>query len=336
MRTPVVLVTGANGEIGQALIERLSDAGDIGVLAFDLNPLPDALAARCVATITGDILDERLLQRMVSEYAVQQVFHLAALLSTRAEYTPDAAHRVNVGGTLRLLALAAEQARRDAHAVRFIFPSSIAIYGLPDVATKAAAGRVAEGDYNAPTTMYGCNKLYCEHLGRYYMRHFGQLNARFEPSGVDFRALRFPGLISAVTVPSGGTSDFVPEMLHAAAAGSPYACFVPEEARLPFMAMPDAVDALLGLAAAPREALSQHVYNVGSFSESAASFRERVLRAFPDAEVTYAVDRARTGIVDTWPADVDDSPARRDWGWDPRYGVESAFSDYLLPQLRTA
>src|SRR6185295_16941446 len=116
---------------------------------------------------------------------------------------------------------------------------------------KTAAGRVKETDWNFPTTMYGCNKLYCEHLGRYYAMHYRQLAAERIPSGVDFRSIRFPGLISAFTVPAGGTSDYAPEMIHAAAQGKPYACFVTEDARLPFMAMPDAIKALVKLAEAP-------------------------------------------------------------------------------------
>lgn len=340
MRKPAILITGANGEIGQRLIERLSSealpgAEGAALIALDLRPMAPALAARCEATFVGDILDDDMLQRMVSEYAIHTIFHLAALLSTRAEYTPFAAHRVNVGGTLKLLDLAADQARRDGHEVKFLFPSSIAVYGLPDLETKGAAGAVIEAAYNAPTTMYGCNKLYCEHLGRYYMHHFGQLNTNFRPSGVDFRAIRFPGLISAITVPSGGTSDFGPEMVHMAAQGRPYACFVPPAAQIPFMAMPDGVSALFDLAAAPRAGLTQHVYNVGSFSLSAEGFRRRVEAVFPGAEVTYEVDRARTGIIDTWPADVDDSAARRDWGWRPRYDEASAFADYLLPALHS-
>ncbi len=333
MRKPVVMVTGANGEIGQRLIERLSGDAETDIIALDLHPMSAALASRCVATFVGDILDDNLLQRIVSEYAIHTVFHLAALLSTRAEYTPFAAHRVNVGGTLKLLNLAADQARRDGTPVKFVFPSSIAIYGLPDLATKHAAGRVREGDFNAPTTMYGCNKLYCEHLGRYYMHHFGQLNSNFRPSGVDFRAIRFPGLISAVTVPSGGTSDFGPEMVHMAASGQSYACFVPEAAQIPFMAMPDGVEALLALAAAPRAQLGQETYNITAFSMSAAGFRDRVVDAFPGAQVTFEVHHARSRIIDTWPLDVDDTPARNDWGWQPKYDADATFDDYLLPTL---
>ena len=135
--------------------------------------------------------------------------------------------------------------------------------------------------------MYGCNKLYCEHLGRYYADHYKQLAAETLAGRIDFRCVRFPGLISAVTVPSGGTSDYAPEMLHAAAQGKPYACFVRPDTRIPFMAMPDAVEALLALAAAPRETLTAAVYNVGAFNPSAEEIRRRVLEAFPGASVAF-------------------------------------------------
>ena len=171
-----------------------------------------------------------------------------------------------------------------------------------------------EDDFNFPTTMYGANKLYCEHLGRYYSRHYKQLAADVHSGKVDFRCLRFPGLISAETMPSGGTSDYAPEMIHAAAAGKPYDCFVRPDTRIPFMAMPDAVEAILRLTAAPRETLSRTVYNVGAFAPTAAEIEAEVQAAFPAAKIGTQVDVKRQGIVDTWPADVDDSAARRDWG----------------------
>jgi nucleoside-diphosphate-sugar epimerase len=217
--------------------------------------------------------------------------------------------------------------------VVFIYPSSIAAYGLPDLATKQQAGRVREDEYTHPTTMYGCNKLYCEQLGRYYSRHFKQLSAD-AIARVDFRCVRFPGLISAITVPSGGTSDYAPEMIHAAAKGEAYDCFVRPDTTIPFMAMPDGVDALLTLASAPRASLSRTAYNLTAFNPSAAAIRDVVLSAFPDTAIAYKVDAKRQGIVDSWPADVDDSAARRDWGFSPQYDFERAFREYLIPSIR--
>jgi threonine 3-dehydrogenase len=334
MRKPVVLITGASGEIGHGLIERLSEKGVSSLITLDLKALPRELHGRVQAEYVGSILDRNLLERILSEYEIDLVFHLAALLSTRGEFTPETAHRVNVEGTLNVLEFAQKEGESHGRPVLFMYPSSIAAYGLPDLAAKARTGKVTEDEWTKPTTMYGCNKLYCELLGRYYSRRYKQLAAEPHAGRVDFRAVRFPGLISAVTVPSGGTSDFAPEMIHAAAKGEPYACFVRPDTRIPFMAMPDAVEALLRLAEAPRKALSRTVYNVGAFNPSAEEVRSLVLGSFPDADITFAPDLKRQGIVDSWPADVDDSTARRDWGYAPRYGLTEAFSEYLIPTIR--
>ena len=335
IRKPATLVTGANGEMGHGLIDALAAAGGSNVIAIDVRPVDDTIRGKCTETITGDILDQRLMERLQSEYEIHTIYHLAALLSTRAEFTPESAHRVNVEGTMYLLKLAVEQSRWHGFPVRFLFPSSIAVYGLPSVAEKKRAGKVAEKDWTMPNTMYGCNKLYCEHLGRYYAHHYRQLAADTEKrGGVDFRCIRFPGLISAVTVPSGGTSDYAPEMLHAAAQGKPYECFVREDVRIPFMAMPDAIDALLKLQSAPAERLSQSVYNITSFSPSAGEIRATALRAFAGARITFRPDDKRQAIVDSWPEDVDDTAARRDWGFSPSFDEQRAFDSYLIPGIR--
>ncbi len=332
MRKPAILITGASGEVGQALIEHLAAAGDSRLLSMDLQPLPARLVGMSTH-VQGDLLDTHLLARLVSEYEVDVIYHLAALLSTRSEVTPELAHEVNVEGTLGLLRLAAEQTQWRNRAIRFIFPSSIAVYGMPDRESKHLYARVREFEWNQPRTMYGCNKLYCEMLGCYYSRHYRQLAAQ-QPATIDFRCVRFPGLLSALTVPSGGTSDYGPEMIHAAARGEPYACFVRAEARIPFMAMPDAVSALLRLASVPRSSLSRQVYNVTAFSLSAAQIRARVLAAFPDAQIEFVPDVKREAIVDSWPADLDDTAARMDWGWAPAYDWDRAFDESLLPTVR--
>ena len=331
-RRPAVLVTGAGGEVGYGLIHQLADLATYDVLALDIRAVDEEVARRCAATRIGDILDRHMLDRLRSEFEISVIFHLAALLSTRAEFVPETAHEVNVQGTLNLLRLAVDEARSLGHPVKFLFPSSIAVYGLPDPVTKRAAGKVVEGAWLTPITMYGCNKLYGEHLGRYFARHYRQLAAS-EPSGVDFRAIRLPGLISAFTVPSGGTSDYAPEMIHAAAQRHPYACFVREDTRIPFMAMPDAVAALLALLEAPAGSLTGPVYNVGAFSPTAGELADLVRRAFPEARISFTPDRRRQTIIDSWPEDVDDAPARRDWGFRPAYDLKRTFEEYLVPNI---
>ncbi len=332
MRKKGILITGAAGEIGDALIRNLAQQGANRIITLDLRPLP-AENMKLVTHVQGDLMDEKLLSRLVSEYEIDTIFHLAALLSTRAEFTPELAHQVNVEGTLGLLKLASEQSQWRNEPVVFLFPSSIAAYGMPNLAVKAQFPHVREWEWNYPRTMYGCNKLYCELLGTYYSQHYRQLAAE-RPVMLDFRGLRFPGLVSAHTLPSGGTSDYGPEMLHAAAKGEAYVCFVREDATIPFMAMPDAVTALLALAAAPAATLSRRVYNITSFSLSAEDFRDQVRRYFPKAEISFKPDLRRQGIVDSWPAGLNDNDARRDWGWKPEYDLLRSFEEYLVPNIR--
>jgi threonine 3-dehydrogenase len=333
MRKKVILITGANGEVGHGLIKQLHQIHALPIIVLDVRGLDSAMNKYVDTTIVGDILDNSLLDMLTSEYEIDTVYHLAALLSTHSEFRPESAHRVNVQGTINLLQLAIDQARWRSMSVKFIFPSSVAVYGMPDLSTKASVPPVKEDEFLMPITMYGCNKLYCEHLGRYYTSHYRQLAAQPEPHGVDFRCVRFPGLISATTMPSGGTSDYAPEMLHAAAKGEAYTAFVRADTRMPFMAMTDAIRALLMLADAPRERLSRAVYNVTSFSISAEEVEGRVREAFPSAVIKYETAQGRQGIVDSWPADMDDSTARRDWGWQPEYDLDAAFDRYLIPTI---
>ena len=332
MRKKVILITGAVGEIGQALIRELAQQRGHDLLTVDLHPMPNELEGAS-AHIIGDITDRNLFARLVTEYDIDIIFHLAALLSTRSEFAPELAHRVNVDGTMHLLNIAAEQSQQRGEPVKFIFPSSIAAYGLPSLEIKERDNRVREWEWNNPTTMYGCNKLYCEFLGAYFSQNYQQL-ARSRPVMLDFRSVRFPGLISAFTLPTGGTTDYGPEMLHAAAQGKAYACFVREDTILPFMAMPDAITALLKLADAPRERLTRRVYNVTSFSLTAEQIHSFVLAAFPNAQITFAPDWQRQGIVDSWPSGLNDYAARRDWDWQPYYDAEKAFEEYLIPNIR--
>jgi len=334
MRKPVTLITGANGELGRDLMRALAHAGH-HILTIDLAPIPEDMKGFCSASIVGDILDQNLMKRLIGEFEIHEIYHLAALLSTRSEYTPDQAHHVNVDGTLNLLQLAHDQSQWHGHTIKFLFPSSIAIYGIPNRALKDQAAAVGEDDFNFPITMYGCNKLYCEQLGRYFTLYYKQLSAEPKSSGVDFRSIRFPGLISALTTPSGGTSDYAPEIIHAAAKGQKdYACFVDAQTRLPFMAMPDATRALMDLAKAPAEKLSQRIYNVTSFSVTAGEILQFAQKGFPDFKMTFQVDAPRARIVDSWPGNVDDRKARQDWGWQPKYDVQAAFFDYLIPTIR--
>jgi len=326
-----VLVTGACGEIGQALVQSLKTLG-FRIVTADLAPLPETIKNLSAEHIQGDLVNRI---KILYDYDFDVIFHLAASLSSKAEVATEEAHRINVEGTMQLLMLAAYKSEKLKKPVKFLFPSSIAVYGFPDRTAKHLAGKVKEDEWNSPHTMYGCNKLYCEKLGTYYSLYCGQHHLDPNPpTMLDFRAIRFPGLVSAFTVPSGGTSDYGPEMLHSAAAGKPYTCFVDAGARISFMAMPDAIKSLQMLMDAPRKNLTSQVYNIAAFSLTAGEFRQRALAAFPTAQITFESNPRRQGIVDSWPEDVDDSKAQKDWGWVPDYDVDKFFNEYLLPEIK--
>ncbi len=332
MTEKLVLVTGACGEIGQALVQGLTYQGGYKIVTSDLAPLPDSIKDVSAEHVQGDLVYKI---KNFYDYDFDVIFHLAASLSSKAEIASEEAHRINVEGTMQLLMLAAYRSEKYNKSVKFLFPSSIAAYGMPDLATKQARGAVKEEECNTPHTMYGCNKLYCEKLGMYYSKYFGQKHLDDRPPHMlDFRAIRFPGLISAFTLPSGGTSDYGPEMLHAAAQGKPYACFVREDTKISFMAMPDAIKSLLMLVDVPREQLSHQVYNIAAFAITAGQFRDRAVAAFPGAEITFEPNPRRQGIVDSWPEDVDDTLARTEWGWKPDYDADAFFDEYFLPEIR--
>jgi threonine 3-dehydrogenase len=314
--------------MGHALIPALREHG-YEIVAVDVGPMPDESAGQCLEVLQGSVVETDSMRSVFERFRPEVVFHLAAVLSSRAEEQPDLAHRVNVDATVGLFALSRELAIRSESPVRFLFPSSIAVYGLPDAARKRSAGAVAEAQWIAPAGAYGCHKVYGELMGTYWTNRA----AREGRPGLDFRAIRFPGLISAATLPSGGTSDFAPEMIHAAAQGKPYSCFVSEDTRIPFMTMPDAVEAFVRLAEAEPDRLSTRVYNIAAFAPSAGEFRSEVLAHFPEAEISFEPVAMRQAIVDTWPEDIDDRRARRDWGHAPSHGLREAVASYLVPAL---
>ena len=334
MRKSAILITGANGEMGHGLIAALHQNNNVNIVALDLNPLDDSISALANEDLMGNILDQSLIEQLNGEYEFDTIYHLAAILSTRAEFSPQSAHEVNVGGTLNLLNLALEQGRSQGRSVKFFFPSSIAVYGFSGLDEKNNSGAIREDSFRNPTTMYGCNKLYCEHLGNYYTNNYQRLGAEMHQSYIDFRSIRFPGIISSKTIPTGGTSDYIPEMLHAAAKGVAYKCFVRENTQIPFMTMPDAILAITHLMSAPKDNISRTVYNIRSFAPTAEEFRQKVLEYYPEAQIDYEISEKRQKMVDSWPADTDDSMAKNDWNWIPAFNLDLGMKDYLIPDLQ--
>ena len=329
-----VLITGANGEVGHGLINKLKNNKESGiqVVALDLHHLDPHLSKLVDVFIRGSVTDKFLIENICKEYKFDTVYHLAAMLSTSGEKNPEMAHEVNVGGTFNLLSNINSVAAEENRVIKFLFPSTIAVYGFPDLETKLKHKNVNEDEFLNPITIYGISKLYCENLGRYYSSYYKLLTKNFK--GVDFRCVRFPGLISSDTIPSGGTSDYAPEMLHAAAQGRSYECFVRDDSRIHFMAMPDAIEALLLLKRAPKSKLSRSVYNIRGFSASAKEIEMVITKHFPKADISYNVNSERQKIIDSWSEDIDDINAVKDWGWKAKYNFKMAFEHYLIPSIK--
>ncbi len=304
-----ILVTGAGGQVGLDLLRTLQARGD-EVHASDVAPVAaedrhDLPWHRLDVTAAAEV------DALVAALRPEVVFHLAAILSARGEADPMRTYAVNQGGTVHVL----EACRK--HGVRqVVFTSTIAAFGppLPDLVPDDIALH--------PTTMYGVTKVAGELLGDYYFRRYG----------LDFRAVRFPGLISAV-LPGGGTSDYAPLMYFEALRVGHYAAFCKPEATIPLMYMPDGLRALVELSQAPRERLTRCVYNVAAFSPTARQIADEVARVVPGADISFAPDPARQAILDSWPKALDDGLARRDWGWAPRYDLQGMSAD-LVPKLR--
>lgn len=303
---PTTLVTGAAGQIGTDLVRvlRARDGAD-AVVATDLTPCPEVWGDGPCERL--DVTDAAALDALVWRHDVGAVYHLASLLSATGERKPDLAWAVNVGGLRNVLGAA-----RD-HGLRVFWPSSIAVFG-PTTPRIAPQSTVLE-----PTTMYGVTKVAGELLCQYaHLR-----------DGVDVRSVRYPGLISYTAPPGGGTTDYAVGIFHAAVAGEPYACFVRPDTRLPMMYMPDALDATLALMDAPAEAITVRTsYTLGALSFTAEALAGAIRRRVPGFEVTYAPD-FRQAIADSWPDAVDDAAARRDWGWSPKFDLDTLVDDML-------
>jgi threonine 3-dehydrogenase len=307
MRT---LVTGAGGQIGGDLVHMLRQRGH-EVVATDVAVQPDRVPADAWHHL--DVTDQSAVMALFRQVKPDRVFHLAAILSARGEEIPQTTYRVNELGTFHVL-----EACRETGVGQLIFTSSIAVFG-PDTHTETPTADEAP---RHPTTMYGVNKASGELLGSYYHKRYG----------FDFRAVRFPGLISAA-MPGGGTSDYALFMYVDAVRIGAYEAFCRPDTVIPLMYMPDALRGLVDLSEAPAERLHRRVYNIASFSPRADEIAASVVRRVPGAKITFRPDPRRQAILDSWPRILDDSNARSDWSWAPEFDLEE-MSDDLVPRIR--
>jgi len=304
-----ILVIGAGGQIGSELVINLrAKFGDNQVYAADLKE-------DCPSILIGgpyvkmDILDASFVREFIISNKIDEVYLLAALLSATAEKNPEFAWRLNMEGLFTILDLA-----KEGHISKIFWPSSIAVFGPTTPKDNTPQYTVME-----PSTVYGISKQAGERWCEYYFNRFG----------VDVRSIRYPGLISYTSLPGGGTTDYAVDIFYKAKLGETYNCFLSEETELPMMYMKDAIRATIELMEAPKENITiRSSYNLAGCSFTPKSLSEVIKKQQSDFTIQYQPD-FRQAIADSWPKSIDDSFARKDWGWKHEFDVEDIVSVML-------
>ncbi len=305
-----ILVTGAVGQIGSELTMALRDRyGNDNVVAGGRKTKPSEELLNSGPFEIVDCTKTEAINEIVKKYEIDTVFHLAALLSAVAENNPQLAWQVNVNALVNIL----EVARENNCAV--FTPSSIGAFG-----PSTPADNTPQVTIQRPTTMYGVTKVSGELLCDYYFSKFG----------VDTRGLRYPGIISYVTLPGGGTTDYAVEIYYEAIKNKKYTSFIKAGTKMDMMYMPDAVDAAIDLMEAdPDKLVNRNAFNVTSMSFDPEEIAAEVKKIIPEFVMDYDVDPLRQGIADSWPDHMDDSAAREEWGWDPKYDLPAMSRDMI-------
>lgn len=302
-----ILVIGASGQIGVELTLALRKIyGNANVVASDLreqNPLLEGTGPY----VSMDVMNKEMLHVQVIRQGITQVYHLAAILSATGEKNPALAWHLNMQGLLNVLDIAREEKMHKVY-----WPSSIAVFGPTSPKKNCPQQTIIE-----PTTVYGISK----YAGEFWCNYFHQ---RF---GVDVRSLRYPGLISYKSPPGGGTTDYAVEIFHEALEEKKYECFLSEDTYLPMMYMPDAIRATIELMEAPADKISIRTsYNISGMSFSPKEIGAEVKKHIPDFQISYKPDY-RQAIANSWPQSIDDSVARKDWGWKEEYDLSAMTKD---------
>lgn len=299
-------MTGAYGQIGTVLTKALREKyGKDAVLASDLHPNEKEEGLFEIL----DILDQDRLRKIVNQYDITKIYHLAAVLSALGEKKPLLAWKVNMDGLMNVLEVAKD------HQLRVFFPSSIAAFG-----GASPKDRTPQDTIMQPETVYGISKVASENWCNYYFKEYG----------VDVRSVRYPGIIGYQSLPGGGTTDYAVDIFHKAIAGDSYKCFLKEDAVLPMMFMEDAIRATIELMDAPADQISVRTsYNLAAFSFSPKELAMEIRKKYPNFEITYAPD-FRQKIANSWPRSIDDSIARQDWNWKPGITVEQMVEEMIV------
>ncbi|HRE50521.1 MAG TPA: NAD-dependent epimerase/dehydratase family protein [Flavitalea sp.] len=311
--TDRILIIGAYGQIGTELTLALKRKyGPANVIATDIR-IPDHLSDEDDSCLYLDVLNRRALDLAVNKYQITQIYLLAAVLSVSGEQQPLKAWELNMQGLLNVL-----ESARENFIARVFWPSSIAVFGHHAPKKPCPQHTVLQ-----PSTAYGISKAAGEDWCQYYFHKFD----------VDVRSLRFPGLISSSALPGGGATDYAVDIFHHAVRNESYTCYLKASATLPMMYMADAVRAVLELMEAPAAQLTVHTaYNISGMSFTPTQLAASIKKRIPGFKINYKPD-SRQSIAESWPTSIDDRFARKDWGWEPEYDLDS-MTDQMLLNLR--
>lgn len=305
---PRILITGSLGQIGSELILLLRKKyGNENVIGTDIRKLTRKGNDNSPFYYL-DVTNKQEFQKLIVELDIDWIIHNASILSAAGERNPQLALNVNIRG----LETALEVARSNE--LRILSPSSIAAFGpttpklnTPDITIMR------------PTTIYGVSKVYVELLGEYYYNKWN----------VDFRSLRYPGIISSETLPGGGTTDYAVSIFYDALLKHKFECFLKEDTTLPMMYMPDCLNGTIKLLETPMDKLTQRTYNIAALSFNPRELYQSIKKIIPDFQIAYKPDY-RQAIAESWPMSIDDSVARRDWDWKNEYNLDNMTKDMIL------
>ncbi|KRQ87191.1 putative epimerase/dehydratase [Caloramator mitchellensis] len=309
-----ILITGALGQIGSELTMYLRRLyGDANVIATDKNPNGPEKVLKSGPFEAVDVTDANKLAEVIKKYSPDTVIHLAAILSAVGEAKPELAWNVNMNGLYNVLEIAREMK------LAVFTPSSIAAFGPSTPRVKTPQDTIQR-----PTTMYGVTKVAGELLCDYY----------FQKYGVDTRGVRYPGLISYDTLPGGGTTDYAVHIYYEAIKNKKYTSYIKQGTYMDMMYMPDALEAIVQLMEAdPTKLVHRNAFNITAMSFAPEHIAAEIKKHIPEFEIDYNVDPVRQSIADSWPDSLDDSAAREEWGWNPKYDLASMTVD-MLEKLR--
>lgn len=306
MRELKILVTGANGQLGTALVKALRHKFGIGaVITSDLNPATDEPSYHEIL----DATDGERLKDMVKKYNISQIYHLAAVLSANGEKNPDMTWDINMKSLMTVLRVAVENGLE-----KVFFPSSIAVFG-----SDVQKWSTPQNSGLNPSTVYGISKVAGENWALYYHTRYG----------LDVRSLRYPGIIGHQSMPGGGTTDYAVDIYHKAVQGQKFECYLKPDSSLPMIYMDDAVRATIQLMEAPKSKIkTRSSYNIQAVSFTPEEIGDSIKRHYPSFEAVYRPD-FRQEIAESWPSSLDDLAAQEDWGWSPKYLLDDITEDML-------